>query len=73
MPQTPGLNESLEFGAESPPHVHSVALFDRIQVDSVVQPEAGEERVAESFVRRQPTGVESRRVVLSDSGDVVLG
>ena len=48
--QATGIDERLQLGAEPSPDVDTVAYLYGIQVDSVDQPQAGEEGVAQSLV-----------------------
>ena len=57
-PQAAGFEKRLEVGPVPAPDVNSVARLYGIYIDSVNQPQSGEERIAELFARCEVTDVD---------------
>src|SRR4051812_12611632 len=73
MYQTLFVDERLQFEAEFLQDVHAVASTDSVQIDTVGEPKAREQRVAEPLVGGQPPDVLGDRLARPDAPDVLLG
>ena len=66
------LDKGLEFRTVPLPDVNAVLGSNRVQIDTIGQPQPGKQQIAEALVRRQAANVDSHRLAPHHPEDIVV-